>query len=157
MKKNILGIIVGILVCELAGAIGAFFTMPNIPIWYAGLVKTPLNPPNWIFGPVWTILFALMGVAMFLIWEKGGKNKTVAYALNVFALQFVLNIWWSVIFFGMKNPTLALWEIFAFWLAIIWTIVLFWKISRPAAYVLLPYILWVSFAAYLNYSIVVLN
>jgi translocator protein len=157
MKKNILGVIVGVVVCEIVGGIGSFFTIPNIPIWYAGLVKSSLNPPNWVFGPVWATLFALMGAAIFLIWQKGINNKKVVLALSVFALQFFLNIWWSIIFFGMHNPIAALWEIFALWLAIVWTIVRFWKISRLAAYLLLPYVVWVSFAVYLNYSVVVLN
>jgi translocator protein len=157
MKKNIVGIILSIVICEIVGAIGSLFTMPNITGWYAGLVKPALNPPNWVFGPVWTALFALMGVSMFLIWQKGLKNKAVVAALSVFALQFVLNILWSLIFFGLRSPAAALLEIFVLWLAIIWTIVKFWKISRPAAYLMFPYIIWVSFAAYLNYSIALLN
>ncbi len=157
MKKKILLAIAFIVICELAGVVGSIFTMPSIPVWYAGLVKSPLNPPGWVFGPVWTALFALMGVAVFLIWQKGFKNKNVFVALNTFALQLILNIWWSVAFFGLLSPVGAFFIIIALWLAIVWTIIKFWKISRPAAYLLFPYLLWVSFATYLNFTIVALN
>lgn len=146
-----------IAVSELAGIIGAVFTSQSIPIWYSGLLKPDLNPPAWIFGPVWTSLFALMGVAAFLVWKKGLDRKDVKIALGIFTAQLVLNTLWSIIFFGLRNPGGALIEIVVLWLAIFATMITFAKISKPAAWLLLPYILWVSFAMYLNFTIWSLN
>lgn len=150
-------LIVAIVICELAGIIGSVFTAPSIADWYAGLVKPALNPPAWVFAPVWTTLFALMGVAAFIIWRKGLKRKDVKIALGIFAGQLALNTLWSIIFFGTHNPGGALVEIIFLWLAILATIIAFAKISKPAAWLLLPYILWVSFAVYLNFAIWSLN
>jgi tryptophan-rich sensory protein len=156
-KNNILKFIVAIVVPQLAGFIGAFFTMSAIPVWYAGLAKPFLSPPAWIFGPVWTTLFLLMGIAAFLIWRKGLEYAGVKTALAIFFFQLVLNTLWSIIFFGLKNPGVAFIEIVIMWLAILATIISFYKISKPAAYLLIPYLLWVSFASYLNYAIWMLN
>lgn len=142
---------------ELAGIIGSVFTVSSIPIWYASLIRPGFSPPNWIFGPVWTTLYALMGIAAFLVWRKGLPNKDVKVALGLFLGQLVLNSLWSIIFFGLQNPGAALVEIIFLWLAIVATIVAFARISKLAAWLLVPYILWVSFAAYLNYSIWLLN
>lgn len=155
--NNIFKLIIAIAVCELAGIIGSVFTVSTIPTWYAILVKPALNPPAWVFGLVWTALYFLMGVAAFLVWKKGWEHKEVKVALALFGGQLVLNALWSIIFFGLRNPFWAFVEIVILWLAILWTIFAFYKISRLAAYLLLPYILWVSFAAYLNYAIWVLN
>lgn len=141
----------------LAGAVGAIFTEPAIAGWYAGLVKPALNPPAWIFGPVWTTLYVLMGVAAFLVWQKGWGRREVKIALSVFVGQLVLNALWSLIFFGFQSPGWALVEIAFLWLAILFNIILFARVSKVAAWLLVPYILWVSFASYLNYSIYVLN
>lgn len=158
MKINsALKLIVAIVVCELAGVVGSIFTTPSIPGWYAGLVKPALNPPSWVFGPVWTTLFVLMGIAAFLVWRKGLVRRDVKNALGIFIIQLILNTLWSVIFFGLHSPGGALIEIIFLWLAILATIISFAKISKPAAWLLVPYILWVSFAAYLNYSIWALN
>lgn len=146
-----------VLVSELAGIIGTFFTTPAIPTWYADLVKPSWNPPSWVFGPVWTTLFALMGIAAFLVWRKGLQRRDVRIALGVFAVQLVLNTCWSILFFGLRNPGAAFAKIIALWLAILATIVTFFRISKTAAWLLLPYIAWVSFAAYLNYTIWMLN
>ncbi len=146
-------LIIAIIVSELAGIIGSAFTMPSIAGWYAGLVKPALNPPAWVFGPVWTTLFALMGIAAFLVWRKGLDRKDVKVALGIFIGQLVLNTLWSIIFFGLHNPGGAFVEIIFLWLAILATIIAFVKISRPAVWLLVPYIIWVSFAGYLNYSI----
>ncbi len=154
---DFLKLIIAIVVSELAGIIGSVFTTPSIAGWYAGIIKPTLNPPAWVFGPVWTILFALMGIAAFLIWKKGLDRRDVRIALCIFIVQLVLNTLWSVIFFGFHSPAGALVEIVFLWLAIIATIIAFTKISRPAAWLLVPYILWVSFAVYLNYAIWVLN
>lgn len=156
-KNNILKFIVAIVVPQLAGFIGAYFTMSAIPVWYAGLAKPFLSPPTWIFGPVWTMLFLLMGIAAFLIWRKGLEYAGVKSALAIFLFQLVLNTLWSIIFFGLKNPGIAFIEIVIMWLAILATIISFYKISKPAAYLLIPYLLWVSFASYLNYAIWMLN
>lgn len=155
--NNIFKLIIAIIVSELAGIVGSFFTVSAIPTWYAALEKPALNPPSWVFGPVWGILYLLMGVAAFLVWRKGWGRKEIKAALCVFGAQLFLNTIWSIIFFGLHNPGWALVNIIALWLAIIWTIIVFYKISKPAAYLLVPYILWVSFASYLNYAIWVLN
>lgn len=155
--KNFFKLVAAVLVCQLAGGIGALFTSSAIPVWYESLVRPALNPPNWIFGPVWTTLYLLMGISLFLIWQKGFKHKEVKIAVGVFAVQLVLNSIWSIIFFGMQNPGLALVEIVVLWFAILASIILFYKISKPASYLLVPYILWVSFATYLNYAIWMLN
>lgn len=146
-----------IIISELAGVIGSLFTTPSIAGWYAGIIKPELNPPAWVFGPVWTTLFVLMGIAAFLVWRKGYGRKDVKIALGLFYGQLILNTLWSIIFFGLHSPGGAFIEIIFLWLAILATIIAFAKISRPAAWLLLPYILWVSFAAYLNYSIWILN
>jgi benzodiazapine receptor len=155
--NNTFKLIIAVVVSELAGIIGSIFTISVIPNWYAGLVEPALNPPAWVFGPVWTTLYALMGIAAFLVWKAGWERKEVRMALKVFGLQLFLNAIWSIIFFGLHNPGWALVDIVALWLSIIWTIAVFYKISKPAAYLFLPYILWVSFALYLNYSIWILN
>jgi len=165
MKINdTIKLIVSIAVCESAGIIGSIFTIPSIPSWYATLVKPALNPPAWIFAPVWTTLFALMGVAVFLVWKEkeiasspAAPRKKNKIALSIFVGQLVLNILWSIIFFGLHNPGLAFVNIIVLWFAIVGTIIVFYKISKLAAYLFIPYILWVSFAMYLNYAIWMLN
>lgn len=156
--NNTLKFIIAIVAVELAGIIGAVFTMPAIGGWYATLNRPVLNPPNWIFGPVWTTLYFLMGVAIWLIWANTAVNsKEKKKAFIIFALQLALNVLWSIIFFGWHNPGLAFFELILLWLSILWTIFVFYKISRPAAWLLLPYIIWVSFAGYLNCAIWLLN
>jgi tryptophan-rich sensory protein len=155
--RSSLKLIIAIVISELAGGIGSVFTVSAIPTWYAALAKPVLNPSSWIFGPVWTTLYLLMGIAAFLVWNKGWYRKDVRKALGVFLLQLVLNAVWSIIFFGLHNQFWALIDIIAMWLAIVWTMALFYKISKPAMWLFLLYILWVSFAAYLNYSIWMLN
>lgn len=144
-----------IIICELAGIIGTPFTISAIPNWYASLEKPFFSPPNFIFGPVWTILYFLMGVSLYLIWNSKSKNKT--HALKLFFAQLCLNAFWSIIFFGLENPLLAFGEIILLWITIILTIKAFSKISKSAAYLLIPYIVWVSFAMILNLFIVILN
>ncbi|QQG46550.1 MAG: tryptophan-rich sensory protein [Candidatus Niyogibacteria bacterium] len=165
---NILKLTIAIAVSELAGVIGSFFTVSSIPNWYAGLVKPALNPPAWVFGPAWTMLYALMGISLFLIWKINPSEARVGErrrAVTLFFIQLFLNAIWSIIFFGLHGSTWltinnlgwALVDIILLWLAIVWTMVVFYKISRPAAYLLVPYLLWVSFAMYLNYAIWALN
>lgn len=154
--SNSFKLVIALIISELAGFIGSLFTFPSISTWYAALTKPQLAPPNWIFGPVWTTLFALMGIAAFLVWRRGLNRKGVI-ALTIFIIQLILNILWSIIFFSWHNPGLAFIEILIFWLAIIITIFVFARISKTAAWLLAPYILWVTFAAYLNYALWILN
>ncbi|MFH1462170.1 MAG: tryptophan-rich sensory protein [bacterium] len=161
--NNFFKLVIAVGICEMAGIVGSVFTISSIPNWYAGLEKPSFSPPNWIFGPVWITLYFLMGVAAFLIWSSRKKasdrkrRKEIKIALSLFGVQLFLNVAWSIIFFGLKNPGWALFEIIILWLAILATIVAFSKISRLTVWLLLPYILWVSFAAYLNYAIFALN
>jgi|SRR3989344_8501694 len=159
---NFFKLLIAIGVSLSAGAIGSVFTAPSIAGWYAEIVKPAFNPPAWVFGPVWTTLFALMGVSAWLIWKRldsrlRGNDKRIKIALGIFLGQLVLNTLWSIIFFGLNSSGGALIEIVFLWLAILATIVVFYKISKPAAWLLVPYILWVSFAMYLNYAIWTLN
>lgn len=155
--NNFYKLVIAIGVSELAGIIGSVFTTPSIAGWYAMLAKPEFSPPNWVFAPVWITLFVLMGIAAFLVWKQGLDRKDVKIALGIFIGQLVLNTLWSIIFFSLHSPGGALVEIIFLWLAILATIAAFYKISRPAAWLLVPYILWVSFAMYLNYSIWILN
>lgn len=148
---------VAIAVCLLAGLIGSIFTTPAIPTWYAALAKPALTPPAWAFGPVWTVLFILMGIALYIVWSKGWGQKKVQVAMVIFAVQLVLNVLWSYLFFGLQAPFFALLEIGLLWVAILMTIGAFYRVSIPAAALLVPYLLWVSLAAYLNYGIYALN
>jgi translocator protein len=143
--------------CLVAGAIGSFFTTPAISGWYATLVRPEIAPPNWVFGPVWTTLYVLMGTAFFLIWRKGIQEKRVKVAVFLFIFQLVLNVLWSIVFFRLHSLGGALAEITVLWIMIAATIVSFRRISRLAALLLIPYILWVSFAAYVTYSFWSLN
>lgn len=154
---NFLKLLFCVAVAQMAGFVGSFFTIPAIDSWYATLVRPELAPPNWVFAPVWTTLYVLMGVAAYLVWQKGLEKKEVKVALTIFGLQLVLNTLWSIIFFGLQSPGLALIEITFLWIAIIATIVAFAKVSKPAAWLLAPYVFWVSFAAYLNFMIWMLN
>jgi len=144
-------------VCLFAGFIGSFFTVSSIPTWYAALNKPSFNPPNWIFGSVWTILYILMGIALYLVIKKGLINNEIKLAATFFAVQLILNTIWSILFFGMRSPLLGFIEIGALWLSILFTTITFWRISSLAGILLIPYILWVSFASVLNYFIWRLN
>lgn len=139
------------------GIIGSFITIGTINSWYKTLSKPSFNPPNWVFGPVWTILYLLMGISAYLIWQKGVNKKKVKVALSIFGLQLILNFLWSFLFFGLHSPLVSFVEIILFWIMILFTIFKFYKLSKPASYLLIPYIFWVSFAAILNLSIVILN
>jgi benzodiazapine receptor len=146
-----------IAVSELAGIIGSVFTTPSIPGWYAALARPAFNPPNRVFGPVWTTLFALMGVALFLVWQKKEDRQAKKYAVIAFFVQLGLNTLWSILFFGLQSPAWAFVDIVALWFGIVVTMLLFYRISKSAAWLLLPYLLWVSFAGVLNAAIWMLN
>jgi len=153
--KDIKKLVYSLIICLSAGIIGSFFTSSSIPIWYTALNKPFFNPPNWIFGPVWTLLYVLMGISLYIVWTKGfKKNKE---AIIWFAAQLILNILWSILFFGLKSPLLAFVEIILLWIAILITLIKFYKVSKQSAYLLIPYLAWVGFAAILNFSIFYLN
>lgn len=155
--NNTIKLIIAIVVSQLAGIIGSIFTAPAIGDWYTTLIRPALNPPSWVFGPVWITLYALMGISAFLVWKKGLDRKDVKIALSIFFVQLILNTLWSIIFFGLRSPAGAFLEIILLWIAILATMFAFARISKPAVWLLVPYILWVSFAGYLNYSIWQLN
>lgn len=157
MLKKIIGPLIAIAVCLGAGFVGSIFTMPSIPTWYAALNKPFFNPPNWVFGPAWTLLYILMGIAAYLIWEKGWENKEVKLSLLHFAVQLGFNVAWSIVFFNYHSPWGAFIVIVILWLLILETILRFAKLSKTAAWLLLPYILWVSFASVLNLAVALLN
>ncbi|MBU1089027.1 tryptophan-rich sensory protein [Patescibacteria group bacterium] len=149
-------LIASILICQLAGIVGAVFTTPAISGWYVTLNKPSFNPPNWLFGPVWTFLYLLMGISLFLVWNKKDSKDTKT-ALIFFAVQLGLNTLWSIIFFGMHLPLVAFLEILFLLFFIALTIIKFFPISKISAYLLTPYFLWVSFATILNLYIAILN
>jgi tryptophan-rich sensory protein len=155
--KNTTLLIMCVVVSEFFGSIGSLATIPNIPTWYRTLIKPPLNPPNWIFGPVWSLLFALIGISLYLILSNKGKKKTLHRALFWFSMQFTCNILWSFLFFGFHSPAAGLLCIGALWSSILLTIQYFSKIDRNAGYILIPYLAWVTFALYLNAGILILN
>lgn len=153
--KNWPLLIIAILVSEGAGILGSFFTIPSIPTWYATLNKPSFSPPNYVFGPIWTTLFALMGISLYLVLVSKAKSKQ--YAVKLFFVQLGLNVLWSIIFFGLKSPGVAFIEIIILWVAILYTIKAFRKISKISSYLLYPYFGWVSIALVLNFSIWILN
>lgn len=155
--NNILKLVTSIFICLFTGFIGSIFTSPSIPTWYATLTKPSFNPPSWIFAPVWITLFVLIGISLYMVWNKGLQDKKVKISLFIFGVQLVLNVLWSFLFFGLHSPFYAFLEIIILWIAIVLTIVNFFKASRTAGLLLLPYIFWVSFAAILNFSIWRLN
>lgn len=155
--KDLPKLIVSVIGCELVGILGSVFTVSSIPTWYATLNKPFFAPPNWLFGPVWTLLYLLMGVAFYLIWKQGWKKKKVKTADLFFLAQLALNFIWSPIFFGLRSPLLGLIVIAAMWILIVMTMKKFYPLSRLAFYLLVPYLLWVSFATLLNAAIVILN
>lgn len=140
-----------------AGALGGLATAPAIPTWYQTLNKPVFSPPQWLFGPAWTTLYILMGIALFLVWRQGFSAPGVRLALLAFLVQLVLNVIWSFLFFGLRSPLIALIEIVVLWLAILFTIIRFFRVSVPAGVLLLPYIGWVTFATILNAALVKLN
>jgi benzodiazapine receptor len=156
-KKDIIRLVAAIAICEFAGVFGSIFTFSAIPTWYSALNKPWFSPPNWLFGPVWTLLYLLMGISLYLIWNKGLRSKKVENAVKIFGVQLFLNALWSVLFFGLRSPFLGLVGIILLWFSIILTIFKFYKISRNAGLLLLPYLLWVTFAMSLNYFVLVLN
>ena len=144
-----------------AAAIGSVFTMSQIATWYAGLHKTSFGPPNWVFGPVWTILYTLMAIALYLVWTKKSAKKTIKESRHngmlYFFIQLTCNSLWSIVFFGLHAPLAAFIVIIALWIFIYLTMRNFYMVSKTACQLLIPYLAWVSFAMILNFSIVLLN
>ena len=157
MKKQAFYIGIAVAICLLIGFLSGFATQSSVNDWYAALNKPSFNPPNWIFGPVWTVLYIMMGIAAGIVWSKGFYHKWVKTALYHFGFQLLFNALWSVVFFGFQNPFWALLVILVLMMFILGTIRWFNVVSRLAAYLLIPYFLWVCFAALLNYRIWMLN
>lgn len=146
-------LIIFILICQASGILGAVFTAKSIPNWYSKLKKPSFNPPNWLFGPVWTLLYTLMGISGYLLWQ----NSHSSTAIILFFIQLILNAIWTPLFFGAKQLGWGFVEIILMWIAILLTIIFSWNISLWSAILLIPYLLWVSFASLLNFYLWKLN
>jgi tryptophan-rich sensory protein len=156
-KKNFIALLSSILLSQAAGIIGSIFTISAIPTWYVGLTKPSFSPPNWLFGPVWMTLYTLMGIALYLVSRKKDQDKKRQWASRFFLIHLFFNASWSILFFGLKNPFLGLLDIAFLWLMIVVLTVKFWQIEKAAGILLVPYLLWVSFASLLNFFIWRLN
>jgi tryptophan-rich sensory protein len=156
-KDDAIKLILSIVACQGAGLMGSIFTNMSVSTWYPTLVKPWFTPPAGVIPAVWILLFTLMGVSLFLVWREGLNRSEVKLAIYVFAAQLVVNILWSAAFFGMRSPLAGLVVIIVLWIMILLTMVKIWPVSRNAVLLLVPYIIWVSFAAYLNYSLLMLN
>lgn len=155
--NNAAKLIISIVIPVAIGTTAGFFTATGVDSWYQTIGKPSWNPPNWIFAPVWTTLYVLMGIALFLVWKPDAGDIAKKRAITLFAVQLVLNFFWSFIFFNQQQPGWALVEIVVMWVSILLTIFAFAKVSKTAAWLLVPYISWVSFATILNYTIWKLN
>lgn len=156
-RVSIVPLIIFIIICEAAGVVGSLFTMSSLTTWYASISKPSFTPPGWIIGAVWIVLYFLMAVSAYLVFEKGVSSTKVKTALYAFGIQLIINVLWSVSFFGLRNITLGFAVIVLLWFAVLATIILFYKTRKSAAVIMLPYIFWVTFAAVLNYLVLVLN
>jgi tryptophan-rich sensory protein len=141
----------------LVGATAGWATAQGVSDWYPALLKPSFNPPAWVFGPVWTVLYVLMGVACFLVWQRLPDSPSARRALGAYSVQLFLNFLWSFLFFKAQSPGWAFAEIVVLWLALLLTVILFFRESRWAGWLMMPYLAWVSFAAVLNASIWILN
>ena len=157
IKKKITHIVIALAICMLMGFLSGYATQSSVNDWYISLNKPSFNPPNWIFAPVWTILYIMMGVAAGIVWAKGFHHIWVKTALYHFGFQLLFNALWSIVFFGFQNPFWALIVILILLVSILFTIKWFKVVSNTAAYLLIPYFLWVCFATLLNYKIWEMN
>lgn len=155
--KKLWKLIFSIFICHAAGIIGALFTTPNIEPWYNFLNQPSFSPPNWLFGPVWLTLYTLMGISFYLIWQQSKTQPAAQQAGQLFLIHLIFNALWSPIFFGLQQIGLAFAIIIIIEFFIILLFFKFYKISKIAAYLLIPYFLWVSFASILNFSLWILN
>ncbi|MBN9376889.1 MAG: hypothetical protein BGO14_01815 [Chlamydiales bacterium 38-26] len=146
------GLVFFLVLCLSVEILGGWLTALSVRDWYPSLVKPPFTPPSWLFGPVWTLLYVLMAIAAWLVWRRPHR-----YELWLFGLQLFLNLSWSFLFFGLKNPFFALLDIVVLWFAIVATLIAFWKVDRRAGILFLPYLMWVTYAVYLNAGIWLLN
>jgi translocator protein len=146
-----------ILLCVIVGSLGSLVTATGAGSWYSTLQKPFFNPPNWLFAPMWITLFVLMGIGLYLVWESGTERREVKVALGIFGVQFLLNVIWSFLFFGLESPLLGFMEIILLWVMIVVTIVAFYRVNKSAAYFLIPYLAWVTIAAALNGAIYIMN
>ncbi len=157
MKQTIVKIVIAVAICLLIGFLSSFATQSSVNDWYLTLNKPSFNPPNWLFAPVWTVLYILMGIAAGIVWSKGFYHIWVKTALYHFGFQLLLNALWSIIFFGLKNPLAALFVILTLLVLILLTIKWFKVVSNTAALLMFPYLGWVFFAMLLNFKIWELN
>jgi len=155
--KQFLYLVAAIGVCLLAGYIGSYYTTPAIPTWYDTLQKPDLTPPSWVFAPVWTLLYILMGISLYLIIDTGLKTTEEKFGLILFLFQLAVNVGWSFFFFGLHSTFYGLLAIVLLWAVLLCTIIQVFRFSIPASILLIPYFVWVSFAMYLNYAILVIN
>jgi len=155
--REIPKLIVSVLIVFLAGSVGSYATLPQITTWYVTLAKPSWTPPNAWFGPIWSTLYVLIGIALFLVWRQGLDRRDVRFAILIFVVQLVLNILWSLVFFGLQSILGGFIIIFVLWIAILANMIAFYVISKPAGLLFIPYLIWVSIASYLNYSILILN
>jgi benzodiazapine receptor len=153
IQKSVLGAIAALVITFGAGYIGSRFPVDE---WYAALSKPSWNPPNWLFGPVWSALYLLMAISVWLVWREKGISGAIL-PLSIFLLQLILNVAWSWLFFGLHEPSWAFSEIIVLWLTILANIILFWRINTISGVLLVPYLAWVTFAAFLNYTLWRLN
>ena len=156
-RQSALILIGAVVLCNCAGLLGALVTSTGPDSWYESLVKPTFNPPSWIFGPAWTILYILMGISLFLVIMEGRKGRAVHFPLVLFAIQLILNTLWSFAFFALESPLVGLMVILSLWIFILATMVAFFPVRKAATWLLVPYLLWVSFATVLNYAIYILN
>ncbi len=143
---------ISIMICQAAGFVGSFFTRSSVSTWYPGLIKPSFAPPNWLFAPVWITIFIMMGISLYLIIRLDNGIIINKKAVIIFAFQLGFNIMWSAAFFGLRSPLAGLIVIFILWFLILFNIIEFYKISGAAGILLIPYILWVSFASILNFE-----
>ena len=155
--SDVIKLVISIIACFAAAGIGSLFTFKAIPNWYAGLKKPSYTPPNWAFGPVWTALYLLMGISVFLVWQKGLATNDALFAFILFWIQLVVNAVWSIVFFGKKSKGGGVITIIVLWLLILVTMITSFRVSDWAGALLIPYIMWVSIASYLNIGIWLLN
>jgi benzodiazapine receptor len=156
-KSDVWKLIIAIGICELTGIVSSLFSNPHMNPWFDGLEKPSWNPPSNVFGPVWTVLYLLMGVSLWLVWKSNTAINKKEIAISFFIIQLFLNFWWSLLFFRFHSPGSAFADIVLLLVFIIITMIHFFPISKFSAYILIPYALWVSFASALNYSIWILN
>lgn len=155
--NNIEKLIVSVVVCQIAGLIPAVFVYRPFPSWYNNLAKPSFTPPGWVFAVVWPALFLLMGLAAYLVWSTAMNSDGKNIAMLFFWLQLFINMLWSFIFFLMHSPLLAFLELMVLWVAIVLTIGKFYRVSKAAAWLMVPYLLWVTFAGVMNFAVVIMN